>query len=289
MKNIITLFSILFCCSASADVIFSNTDDEVKNVFSPEFNYPIYHSEIRIKNQDGFTFINDGGVSSLEEHKGNGIVNYKQPEVYTTSSSDREIYGQVKNKWSSPKLALTITKDEHTGLIEKIESKTVPVSSILFDWGGKLVKVVLSILESSIVAPSPPAYEIEKVLSDEDKIKDSKQCIQWNKSLEIPIPTDLTRTSKKIEVLGHNGKQCVHVEFKAVPASAIPFDALKALNVGNNLLSSICREAEVTIYQADNRVYKSTLHVQDHNFLAKSQIPKEGVLIPGKCAWTTKK
>ena len=284
-----TLLSILLCCSASANVIFSNSEEEIEKVFSPEFNYPIYHSKIRIINQDSFTFINDGSVFSLEPHKGNGVLNYKEPEVYMTSFSNREIYGQVKNKWSSPKLALTITKNKNTGLIEKIESKTIPLSDILFDWGGKFVRLVLSILQSPTIAPSPPAYEIEKVLSDEDKIKDSKQCIQWNKSLEIPIPTDLTKASKKIEVTGNNDKECIHVEFKAVPASAIPFDTLKGINVGNNLLSSICREAEVTIYQTDKRVYKSTLYVVDHNFLVKSQIPKEGVLIPEKCTWKVKK
>lgn len=255
----------------SADVIYSNNSSG----FESQFNYPLIDSSIEIYSKDQF-------------NQETGRLEFKEPSVnvFSKKNFEREIYAKVNNKLLSDKLTLTIYNDERTGDIKEIESKTIPKIDRMLDWGAKLVKFVITL--GPILVPLAP-NEPEYTLSEDDVKLSEAQCIKYKGNILINIPRDLSSEGRTVEIEGNNGKKCIEITYKPISAYSIPFEDLKVKNVGNNLLSSVCREVEITVHQTDSKKYNYTTTVVDSSFLSRSQIPENGILIPKNCYWSIKK
>ncbi|MFC2997600.1 hypothetical protein ACFODO_20610 [Acinetobacter sichuanensis] len=262
----------------SADVIYSNdpSDPEI------QFSYPLMKSkELQIRSGDGF-------------NKETGRFEFKKPDVVNLLDQDynKEVYGKVDNAVFGDKLILTIAKSGISGEIVEIESKTIPLTDRIFDFGGKFVRFIAALLPVIIpatIGPEPSAPEVKPNMTEDDIKLNEAQCIKHTNKISIVPPSTLPIEGQVVEIEGNNGKKCIEVIYKPISASSIPFSDLKQKNVGNNLLSSTCREVEITIHQTDSTKYNYTHHIVDPNFLTKSQIPENGILVPNACNWRIKK
>lgn len=268
-KVFLSVLAGLVSLNTSADVIYSNNSSDIES----QFNYPLKNSTIKIYSGDSYNY----QTNKLE---------FREPKVYTFSEKNyqREIYAKVENKLLSDKLTLTINKDD-TGDIKEIESRTIPLADVMLYWGGKFVKFLVTVLPMVFpVSPNEPAYNLSE---DEAKLNEN-QCVKFNDKVSIKVPNDLSIDGKTMEFEGNNGKKCIEVTYKPISNYSIPFNELKAKNVGNNLLSSTCRDVEITVYQTDSKKYHYTTTVVDSNYLTRSPIPKNGILIPEDCNWRIK-
>lgn len=260
--------------NASADVIFSNNSSS----FDPDLNYPLKHSEIIISNDDKIL---------VQDSESNiGKLEFKKPHIDLKSNEnyDRELYGKVHNKFLSDKLSLTIYKDQDTGKILKVESQTIPLKEYLTKLGIEIIKII-KILAPLVLPVVPEEPNMHFVLSEEDKQLNDEQCIKYQQSIKIKVPTDLPRNGKSFEIEGDNGKKCIAITYKPISSYTLPFNSLNGVNVGNNLLSSTCREVNITIKQAEGREYTFSTTVADSSFLQRSSIPANGTLRPSDCTW----
>lgn len=266
----------------SAGVIYSNTTEPPSNdkkPFKPEFSYPLKHSEIRITNNDE--------ILRQYPDKDIGKLILKEPSlnIFNYDTYDREVYALVQNKVFSEKLTLTVYTNQETGKIEYIESKTIPLIDVILDISYKIVQIIKLLLP--LVAPIQPSAPTPQRLefSDQDKIINSEQCIQFDKSIIIKVPKNLPNEAQTYDFEGSNGKKCITVNYKEISNYSIKYDNLNGIDVGNNLLSSTCREVEITIAQTENRKYNFKTTIADSNFLQRTAIPKNGIMIPEDCTW----
>lgn len=274
MKNLaatLIVFSSFYLHGCATPLIKYKIIQHPQDAAAMSVTYKLRKSIIQITNND---------IAAGEDEKGQKLIKPIDFTVEGIPAESKDIEIGIKPADSSKgHTVLTFNKFKDTNLIAKIKSDTQSVAPELVIVSinniKEAAKYFVGNLVDSVTAQPLSINDMNTAQEELIPLDEAKQCIPVGQSIQFS--PNFSRSVEQVK--GANGENCITVQYEDLAINAKPIKDINWNTETSNFYFSACRNALVTINQADNRPPKTYhLKIADPRYIQQILIPYKGEL-----------